>query len=491
MTAERRALAVTLVVTCVTAWFSYAYFAIDEYFQVVEPARWKLGDVESWTLPWEIHERMRPWLQPFVYVVVGRVLGVFGIRDAFALGFAFRLVTGLASVGALALYLRTTLPWFADDAQRRLHLRAATLAGFLPYLYVRTSSETFSMIAVTAAFALLLEGATPDDDGARARRWTVPSLARPSRLALVGLLFGVAFEARYHTAFLTVGLLVWLVLAARARLRALAAITAGGVAALAIGAVVDRWGYGVWCFPAWTYFRANILEGASGYFGSDPPFAYFWMLPATIFFPIVIALLVLAVVAWVRFRWHPLTWATLPFFAVHNLVAHKEERFVFPIAILATGLVTLALRRWPKGVLANALFAVNLALMALLAVYPLGWNHHVRFMRAVHDHVGDELHAHALPDFELGLPAYHPRVYDVEKSDAETIARRIDEGRAKPWLVTDAPRLPPPLEGRAALVWSELPSPALLPVVDAYNARARAPLRRLEYRTLWRIEPRR
>ncbi len=484
MTSERRALAVTLCVTCVTAWFSYAYFAIDEHFQVIEPALWKLGEVPSWTLPWEIHERMRPWLQPFLYVVIGRALGAVGVRDPFALGFAFRLVTGLACVGALALYLRTTLPWF-DGERRRLHLRVATLAGFLPYLYVRTSSETLSMAAVTAAFALLLDGATP---GEAPRRWSVPALARPRRLALVGLLFGVAFEARYHTAFLTLGLLVWLVLAARARARPIALVAAGGLGALAVGAAVDRWGYGVWCFPAWTYFRANILEGASGYFGSDPPLAYFWMLPANVFFPVVVVLLVLAVVAWVRCPWHPLTWATLPFFAVHNLIAHKEERFVFPIAILATGLVTLARKTPPRGALAKAIAAVNLALMGLLAVYPLGWNHHVRFMRAVHDLVGSELRAHALPDFELGLPAYHPRVYDVEKSDAETIARRIDDGTAKTWLITDTPRLPPALEGRATLVWSELPSTSLLPLVDAYNAHAKAPLRRLEYRSLYRVE---
>jgi phosphatidylinositol glycan class B len=178
---------------------------------------------------------------------------------------------------------------------------------------------------------------------------------------------------------------------------------------------------------------------------------------------------------------------------VHNLIGHKEERFVFPIAVLATGLVTLALRSSPRlwsfrnGRVAKMLAGASFALMALLAVYPLGWNHHVRFTRFVHDHVGDELHAHALPDFELGLPAYHGRVYDVEKSEAAIVARRIEEGTAKPWLITDLPVLPPELEGRATLVWSELPSFVDPNRVIAYNARAKAPLRRLEYRSLWKI----
>lgn len=478
--------AVTVVVTCVTAWFSIGYFAIDEYFQILEPARFALGQSESFTLPWEVRERLRPMLQPFLYFALAKVLG---LRDPFVFGFACRLTTGLACVGALWLYLRTTLPWFAKDDEKRLHLRVATLAGFLPYLFVRTSSETLSLAAATAAFALLLEGSSPAE-------WSV--VARPRRLFVVGLLFGVAFEARYHTAFLTLAMLVWMRLVARSPWRSLALVAAGGAAAVGLGALADRWGYGEWTFPAWRYFDANILQGAAAYFGSDPPFAFFWILPANVFFPIVVVLLALAVVAWWRERRHPITWATLPFFLVHNLIGHKEERFVFPIALLATGLVTLAVRSSPRlwalrgSAPAKVLAVVNLALMAFLAFYPLGWNHHVRFTRYVHDHVGDEFHAHALLDFELGLPAYHGRVYDVDKADAQTIARRIDEGTAKEWLVTDLPGLPPELEGKASPVWTELPSFVDVKWVEGYNARAKAPLRRLEYRTLWKItSPRR
>lgn len=481
----RRHLTVALVVTCVTAWFSIGYFAIDEYFQVLEPARFALGETAEWTLPWEIRERLRPMMQPFIYYALARALG---LRDPFVFGFACRLATGLMCIGALALYVRTTLSWFANDEERRLHLRVATLCGFLPYLFVRTSSETLSLAAVTAAFALLLEGAAPPS-------WSL--VARPRRLLLVGFLFGIAFEARYHTAFITLAMLAWMRVFARASWRALGTVALGGVVAVLVGALADRWGYGEWTFPAWRYFQANIVEGAAAYFGSDPPFAFFWILPANVFFPIVIVFLALAVIAWWRERRHPITWATLPFFLVHNLIGHKEERFVFPIALLATALVTLALRSSPRlwamsrGALAKAVAAMSCALMLFLALYPLGWNHHVRFTRFVHDHVGDEFRAHALPEFELGLPAYHGRVYDVEKSEAALIAKRVDEGTAREWLVTDLPVLPPELEGKATLVWTELPSFVDPSWVVSFNARAKAKLRRLEYRTLWKITSRR
>ncbi|MCW5837547.1 MAG: hypothetical protein KIS78_34460, partial [Labilithrix sp.] len=498
-----------------TAWFSYAYFHNDEYFQVIELTRAKLGEVDPRLLPWEHAQRMRPWLQPFVYWLVARALGAAGVRDVFDLAFAFRLLTGLANVGALALFLRATLPWMKTEDEKRAHTRVATLLGFLPYLFVRTSSESGSMAALTAGFALMLEGATPSADG---RAWSVPALARTGRALGAGFLFGLAFEMRFQTAIVALALLAWARVVGRGSLRGLGEAALGVALALALGALVDRWGYGAWTFPAWTYFQANVLEGAAGLFGSDPPFAYLWLLPANVFLPVVLALLAVAALAWLRCPRHPLTWATLPFFVVHNLIAHKEERFLFPMAVLSTALVTTALgpsfarsprrlgavteraaawgwarrRAWPGRVLAVASFAG----MALLAFVPLGWHHDVRFTRFVHETVGDELHATALPEIDLNLPAFHPRVYDVDKADPAEVARRIEAGTARRWLIADRPvlRTGTSLDEHATLVYSELPvwrdrelTERAMRLVERYNASAPAPLRRLRFRSLYRL----
>ena len=499
-----------------TAWFSYAYFHNDEYSQIIELTRLKLGEVDPQLLPWEHARRMRPWLQPFVYWLVARALALIGVHDIFDLAFVFRLLTGLANVGALALFLRTTLPWMKTDDEARTHTRVVTMLGFLPYLFVRTSSESGSMAALTAGFALLFEGATPSEDG---RTWSVPALARTGRALAVGLLFGLAFEMRFQTAFIALGIVAWAWLVGRASLRGLGAIVLGGASALAIGALVDRWGYGAWTFPALSYFQANLLEGAASTFGTDPPFAYFWMLPANVFAPVVLALLVLAVAAWLRCPRHPVTWATLPFFVVHNLIAHKEERFLFPMAVLSTMFVTMALgpsfgparfgRRvtawlaawgWAKrrGRPGKLLVGASFAGMALLAFVPLGWHHNVRFARFVHDTIGEEVHATALPEITLNLPPFHPRVYDVDSADPEEVIRRLDAGTARPWLITDRPilRTGTTLDDRATLVFSELPvyrdpvlTAKMMRLVDAYNASARPPLRKLRFRTLYRLEP--
>lgn len=510
----RAYLGASLVITCITAWFSYAYFHIDEYFQVIELTRLKLGQISDWGLPWEHAQRMRPWLQPFLYWLIARVLAVAGVHDIWTLTFAFRLVTGLANVGALALFVKATLPWYPTDEEKRLHLRVSTLAGFLPYLFVRTSSESGSMAALTIAFAILLDGASALQRDDAKSKWTVPSLDRPLRLLFAGVLFGAAFEMRFQTALIAIGVVLWLAFIGRARVAQLALVVAGGVLSLGLSALVDRWGYGVWTFPAWTYFKANVLEGAAGFFGTDPPFAYLWLTPANVFMPILAALMLLAIVAWIRCPRHPVTWATLPFFVIHNLLAHKEERFLFPMAILATALVAMAIgpsssARLPgisawgwrrrRGAIGVLLGTSSVLGMLLLMFVPLGWHHNVRFMRFLHDRLGDELHATALPDINLNQPPFHPRVYDVDKADPEEIARRIDAGTARPFVLADRPVLHTGVDGldrRVTVEWSELPfyedrawAEKAMGWIDRYNRTFCPPSRPLKFRTLYRIHP--
>lgn len=501
----RAHLLASLALTCVTAVGSYAYFHLDEYFQVLELARFRLGLVDAWSLPWEHAERLRPWLQPGLYVVVGKALGPLA-RDPFVLGLACRLVTGLLSWAALASFVRASLPLLEDEEAQRLHVRILTLAGFLPYLFVRTSSETLSMAALTAAAAVLLPACEPR--APHAFRGTA------RRVLAVGVLFGVAFEARYQTAIAALSTFGWLAVVGRARPRVLASFVLGGAAVVGLSALVDAWGYGGVAFPPLSYARTNLLEGAAALFGSDPPFAYLWLSPANILAPLVVVLLVLVPLAWIRRPRHVLTWMTMPFVVIHNLLSHKEERFLFPVAVLATGLVVLAVapegterlraltdRLWARrsGVLARGLAAWSCAGAVLLAVWPLGWHHHVRFTRHAREVFGDEMHVAALPELDLGLPAYHPRVYDVEKLPAEELARRLDAGTAREWLVADTPRLAsgvPSLDARATLVWSELPlwddpvwSARIWALASAYERNAKPPLRPLRFRSLYRLGP--
>jgi phosphatidylinositol glycan class B len=290
------------------------------------------------------------------------------------------------------------------------------------------------------------------------------------------------------------------------------AFAAGVLAAVVAALPVDHWGYGEWALPPVEYVRANVVDSVAVLFGEEPPFAYFYLTPANIFFPVVALLLVAMLVAWWRHPKHAVTWTTVPFVVVHSLIAHKEERFLFPMVLLATTFPAmafapgygrpLALVRWAKSraarAAARALAVVNFAGMALLAAYPLGWYHHVPFARFVHERLGDELHAYALEDIEARRQPYGPRVYDVEKGPPERIAGGIEAGTPREWLIADTPRLhtgQAAIDQRCTLVYSEFPfwrSEWLTDVtarrIEAYNERVRPPLHPIRWRSLYRVE---
>ena len=119
----------------------------------------------------------------------------------------------------------------------------------------------------------------------------------------------------------------------------------GVAAAVRLGlGLVDRWGYGAWCFPAWAYLRINLLDRvASARFGTDPFYGYLYLLPANVFAPVVLVFMLALGLTWVRRPKHPVTWATLPYALVASALAHKEERLLFPMILVATSAVTLGL----------------------------------------------------------------------------------------------------------------------------------------------------
>jgi hypothetical protein len=136
--------------------------------------------------------------------------------------------------------------------------------------------------------------------------------------------------------------------------------------------------------------------------------------------------------------------------------------------------------------------------MALLSIYPLGWNNHARFYRALHDESIENLHAYAFGPV-LEAPPYTPTVFDVQTTTARDIGDALVLGRARSYLVTPEPRLDTGvaiLDAHATLVASEMPGwqagwlrDIALKLTDAYDAVARPPLRRVEWWSLYRLEP--
>ena len=450
--ALRRSLAILAAVTLVTAWFSETFYFPDEHYQILEFMGFKLGITQPGELPWEFSARIRPWFQPLVYFLIAKPAMLAGVKDMFVIAFLLRLATGLFSLLALAVFARAILATIAGEEEKRAFVRYLPLFGFLPYLFVRTSSETFS----TAFFALGLAVAI----GERSL----------SRMALAGLLCGLAFESRYQTGLLGLGLFAWLAVIARARLPALASFAGGGSIALAIGALADRWGYGQWVFPPLGYVDVNLMQGVAAHtFGREPVFAYLYLLPAQIFFAITLGLMAAMVCMWLRNPRHPVSWASLPFVLAHVAIAHKEARFLFPLAILAVSFPVLGFSPrlprwrqtfsriwdWRKSGAAKAVTAISVLAMIYFAVYPFGVRPHMPMARYLYRHWQGTVYSFASP-FQ-SYPLFRPQGFKSERLPGMAeLEAQLTAGPVFLMLQTPAPPALP-AGARATLLYSEFP----------------------------------
>lgn len=448
----RRSLLILAAVIAVTAWFSDLFYFPDEHYQVLEFMSYRLGITPASDLPWEFSARIRPWFQPLVYFLIARPLMFLGLKDIFAIVFVLRLATGMFSLLALARYAKALLPTIEGEEERRAFVRYLPLLGFLPYLFVRTSSENFS----AASFALGLATAL----GEKSAR----------RLALAGLLCGLAFESRYQTGLLGLGLIAWLAMIARVRAPALAAFIGGGMAALAIGVLADRWGYGQFVFPPLGYIGVNLVQGVAAHqFGREPVFAYLYLLPAQIFFAITLVLMAGMAAMWLRNPRHAVSWVTLPFVLAHVAVAHKEARFLFPLAILATAFPVLGLSprlplwrgtfarvwQWRRSWAAKIVTAISVMAMAYFALYPFGVRPHMLMAKYLYRHDPGVIYSFAKPFQSYAM--YRPQPFRSEQlKDAAQLNALLDKGPV--FLMTETP-VPPalPAGAHATLLCSEFP----------------------------------
>jgi phosphatidylinositol glycan class B len=465
------AIALGLLFTVAAALLSDSVFQVDEHFQVVEFVGLKLGATPASALPWEHAARIRPWMQPGAYALLGRGLGAVGVTDPFVLLRAFRLASGLLAWSALAALLLAVRAWLPSARWRRVAYLSLALPYFVPYLAARLSSEsgatTFLVLSLAALLPLV----------------AVPGEAQPGRgvslgrLVVAGAALGLAFEMRYQTGAVAAGLLLWVLVHGRDRWRTLGALLCGMAFPLALGLVVDAWGYGSFEVVPWRYLSVNLIEGKAASFGTSPLPAYLWFL-AGLFPPFGLALLLGLLLFWWRFPRNLLTWATLPFVALHSMIGHKEIRFLFPVLPAAAVCVILLLaapppdRRWERWAsramgflwLGRVTWGLNAAALLLLCLLPSTDN--LELQRFFHRHAAEPVRWVALADprsfHGAAVPFLWPRPMPPVEVVVDTAGLTAAlAGGTGPVIVTAKHPLPPGAEAllaqRGSRIFSSLP----------------------------------
>ncbi|HEX3999438.1 MAG TPA: hypothetical protein VHX65_12880, partial [Pirellulales bacterium] len=329
---------VSLLLIAVAAYNSYGFYQFDEHYQVVEFAGYKLGKTPENALAWEYRAQIRPWLQPGVYYVAARALIAAGVENPFILATAFRVINGLiAWIAILSLMLSANV-LFGPGRARRLAVMLLATLWLIPYLAVRTSGESLSGSFLALGIAALLLGSTAETGQAASEH--AKRRFPPLSLLLAGICFGLAFEFRFQMAFGVMGVMGWIAFTSsggiRRRIGSVALIGWGVLPMVALATLVDRWGYGHWVVVPWNYFHTDVLQGRPSLDGTAPIWAYFVKVIGSPAAPIAALWVVAMLVTWVRHPRHVVAWATLPFFVVHSIVPHKELRYMFPIALVAT-----------------------------------------------------------------------------------------------------------------------------------------------------------
>ncbi|ATH06740.1 hypothetical protein BIY24_01930 [Halobacteriovorax marinus] len=312
---------ISLIFHILAAIFSTGFQHFDEHFQIYEFLNFKLGNIPSSNLPWEFQQQIRPWFQVFVYFLIYKPLSLIGIESPFIFSFSFRLFTSLFGLFALTRLLPLIKEWIKGERYQNLTWALLNLSWFVPYIQVRTSSESFGISFFLWGMSTFLLAISNKKDLFKAG-------------LLSGMLFGLSYLSRSPMAFMVASLWFWALFINRSSYKVLISSALSILAIIVLGIFFDYWGYGGWTFSTWNYFKANFIDDALSSFGVHPWWWYF-RLSINRGIPIVSLPLIAATLwGWWYLRRHPLTWISLSLFAFHSYVGHKELRFIYPVIIL-------------------------------------------------------------------------------------------------------------------------------------------------------------
>ncbi|MBX2972607.1 MAG: hypothetical protein KF797_05855 [Flavobacteriales bacterium] len=313
---HRIAFAAAVVAYLITAWNSTGYHSADEHFQVIAFAQWKLGELPQEHLAWEFAAGIRSSLQPWVAVAVFKAAALVGIHDPFTRAFLLRLLTALLALAAIRRFVRTVMEPYSGPSQKAFILLSYGL-WFIPFLSVRFSSEGWSAI-------FLLHMLTSMLSSERTRHWALQA----------GLFAGLAMLCRPPTGLIVLSLIAWSLTIRRDPLKNTGIILGASAVVLLCGLLLDGAFYGSFTPATWNYVKLGLVGDPLIQFDQLPWWYYPpWIVKYAI--PPIGALILLAfaVLLWKRPS-HPIVWCALPYLIVHSFIAHKELRFLYPLAPL-------------------------------------------------------------------------------------------------------------------------------------------------------------
>jgi phosphatidylinositol glycan class B len=355
------------VVICITA---IGIYHPDQYFQIIEFSSYQMHRASAAGHVWEFAAHIRPTLQVYLFSAYYELCSGLGIVDPYSQLELLRVLFGLA----LFVFFNGLALWYFRREDRRILYIVLLLLNFtwiLPYTRTLYSSEMLSSVLFFGAVFLYETGGRPR----RGAKWVY---------LLSGFLMSLAFYTRFQMGFAIVGFLIWMVWPGK-EARRLAPLGLGFLAGVLLNTGLDYGFYHQWVCTPYTYFHVNIIEGKAASMGTSSFLVYIAVLIGVVLAPPLSIFLLFAGfrTALLKKLDRPIVLSIVFFIVGHCLVAHKEERFLFPILnvlpiIIGWGLPGLfnwvgrqrtGVRSMIKGVTWFSL-GLNMILLSVILVTP-------------------------------------------------------------------------------------------------------------------------
>lgn len=297
--------------------FSDGFYHLDEHYQILEFASFKLGISGLEDMPWEFHEKMRPTMQPWIAYWTHKTLHQLGNNNPLFVAMTLRIISGIMALFTAMIMFRSFQTHYKEQ-DRLLLLGISLLLWFNPYLMVRFSSENWGGMFFFIATALLVNR----------------SFSKTWKFWLVGLLLGLSFFIRFQMAFAIAGLIGFLLFSKKTSLKSMMLIAGGGITAIITMVLLDCLFYESLVFTPWEYFKHNIIFEKAASFGVDPWWMYFGWFIEEAFLPIALMSMFGLYQLLRNKELAILNWIWIPFMIGHFAVGHKELRFLFPLVYI-------------------------------------------------------------------------------------------------------------------------------------------------------------
>ena len=148
-------LLITFILHLITSINSVGFHHLDEHYQILEFANYKLGNNQPSDLPWEFESKIRSAVQPALAFLVINFSQTIGIYYPFTQSIIFRILSSLLSLLSVCLLLFAFKEEIKSETllNRLLHLYFFLL--FAVYSQVCFSSEGWYVSLFFIGFALL------------------------------------------------------------------------------------------------------------------------------------------------------------------------------------------------------------------------------------------------------------------------------------------------------------------------------------------------